>query len=100
ASPRVPPSFPTRRSSDLTATKRAAASPLSPFSCSIGPPVGRCALRPDAPVCAHREPRWRIVTGRRGLESACVLTLFFPRVRLPRSEEHTSELQSRENLVC
>src|SRR5436309_7075802 len=57
-------SFPTRRSSDLSATAR--------HGRSATPPVAT-VRRPSSP---RRAPRAR------------------------RSEEHTSELQSRENLVC
>src|SRR2546430_13590722 len=41
------------------------------------------------PACAAREPRRRRE-----------LTRSLVRVRTPRSEEHTSELQSQSNLVC
>src|SRR5690606_41324328 len=78
-------SFPTRRSSDLRETSR-----------EFPPPARRRAPR-DA-----RAPRWRRrprpppvgwPAPRGGLHG--------PWDRSdPRSEEHTSELQSRENLVC
>src|SRR5690606_41056147 len=77
----APHSFPTRRSSDL-GVRRAPPRPSS------GTP--RCARRGPttrrrAPASRRRAPR---PAGRaRGPAS-------------PRSEEHTSELQSRENLVC
>src|SRR5690606_40334847 len=68
----------------------------------------------DAPVGAHRmrDPGWPLAstTANRGVgkPSAChtclVRTLSIasaePSTPEPRSEEHTSELQSRENLVC
>src|SRR5688572_32682692 len=80
ADPRDLHSFPTRRSSDLI----------------VGPVrsgVGRPRLRP----CPDREQRssatadviaFGLVVGRAG------------RGEGPRSEEHTSELQSQSNLVC
>src|SRR5690606_39341270 len=93
-----PPPFPTRRSSDLGDPPLVAAAPVG--RTGAGParsfrvrpaepatfrvrterlPVGRTH---DGAVRAGRVPGW--TTGR-------------PRSR---SEEHTSELQSRENLVC
>src|SRR5690606_41743319 len=72
-------SFPTRRSSDLAAA---------------GPCVaGRPARNPARPARADRSSRHR---------AGCPLlhrTRCRPRGQ-QRSEEHTSELQSRENLVC
>src|SRR5207302_10842682 len=54
-------------------------------SLSRGPAVGReRPLRRDRRGAARRESRLRLGMGG----------------RLARSEEHTSELQSRENLVC
>src|SRR5207253_8833351 len=83
------PSFPTRRSSDLTP-------PLDARSCR-GPATyvywqgGRKACRPSA--------------GHSPLESRAALQPSAPRALHPgatpdRSEEHTSELQSRGHLVC
>src|SRR5690606_41444839 len=68
-------SFPTRRSSDLTRP-------------SARPTRGPC-LRPTA-------------SGWRFSRTSCEATSsFMPTRTAPmRSEEHTSELQSRENLVC
>src|SRR5690606_40019925 len=67
------PSFPTRRSSDLRE----------------GRGGGRLALL--------RRPRQHLLPARLGQP----LSLHARRrPALPRSEEHTSELQSRENLVC
>src|SRR5690606_40306423 len=70
------PSFPTRRSSDLWI--RAA-------------PAGRASRGYRS---AHRSRRTR--TDPRTDPSPCRHLWD----RVPRSEEHTSELQSRENLVC
>src|SRR5690606_41063942 len=83
------PSFPTRRSSDL----RAAAAPEDEPGT---PPVAACARR-GAQLRARVQPRTspeahpgeRIAGGARDRPRAA-----------ERSEEHTSELQSRENLVC
>src|SRR5690606_41120610 len=88
--PRSPPSFPTRRSSDLGFQGR--------------------ALRKDdvLPLVAEFRPG-DLDALARDLDAMSIYlpsTLANnPRERLrvmwgPRSEEHTSELQSRENLVC
>src|SRR5690606_41999568 len=78
AAHRHPPSSPTRRSSDLS--KGASLDPLHheqvvPAEAPVHPGRGDAALRRI--VCAEL------------LDVECL-----------RSEEHTSELQSRENLVC
>src|SRR5436309_6206134 len=77
-------SFPTRRSSDLgtdglcnTGRTAPAGSPRRPLYPSANAP-GR-----QRGMAVPGGPGWRS-----------------ERVRAPRSEEHTSELQSRENLVC
>src|SRR5690606_41205073 len=73
---RARPSFPTRRSSDLTLTSavigRAAAEEISMVS--LMPPGVTVRVRSMRTVGSMESPS--------------------------RSEEHTSELQSRENLVC
>src|SRR5690606_40620604 len=80
--PRLLPSFPTRRSSDLPASARAMAA-----SSALSPP----------PTTHTVWPRWRAGSSSR-LATLGRFSPGMPRVR--RSEEHTSELQSRENLVC
>src|SRR5690606_40016748 len=84
--------------------------PISPISRDGGPSrfrlsgPGAVECRADRhPVCPplpsrHRPPR--LLTGalRGGL--LCRSRRGGPARRLSRSEEHTSELQSRENLVC
>src|SRR5690606_41531631 len=90
------PSFPTRRSSDL---QRAV--------------LERCAAHAGPPSCADFSPRFAHgkKRGRCGGSSpVSALHRAFsssmdskPRLNsglAPRSEEHTSELQSREKLVC
>src|SRR5690606_41548174 len=78
--PRAPPSFPTRRSSDLGRSCWCAAAPSSPdarFSAERSFFAIR-STRPSSRRCSDEASSfWR-----------------------HRSEEHTSELQSRENLVC
>src|SRR5690606_41567980 len=78
--PRHPHSFPTRRSSDLAASVGAA-----------GAHGGMTKI----------DMEWAEATRRlKGdLDMYCEVQTFLPRVG-ERSEEHTSELQSRENLVC
>src|SRR5690606_41179599 len=83
---RRPPSstpFPTRRSSDL-GRARVAVQLRRPAGDGRIAPARRGRLR----ALRLRLPQ---LPGRRGIP---------PRDRAPRSEEHTSELQSRENLVC
>src|SRR5690606_42100925 len=98
--PRLPPSLPTRRSSDLPSTPSA---PNFPFT--LVEEFCR-ALASNLRANIHVE----LLYGRdghhiaeaifkglaRALRDACEKD---PRVK-GRSEEHTSELQSRENLVC
>src|SRR5690606_40251571 len=87
---RVLPSFPTRRSSDLAGS-----------SCTVPTGKGRTPARSPAPRRrkGYRSSPWtRRSTGTRR-------HWWWPRwTNSPncpgRSEEHTSELQSRENLVC
>src|SRR5690606_41922030 len=78
-----PPSFPTRRSSDLEVYRIAA--------------------------CGHARARWPASAGVRVASLSATSSQAMPvapgtwviaAVTAPRSEEHTSELQSRENLVC
>src|SRR5690606_39983276 len=92
--PRIPPSFPTRRSSDLRAV-------LDPGILAFGQrelrgKVGVTQLDPEALRGFQALDRYRLVLhARDGLRVHIVEF----RIGL-RSEEHTSELQSRENLVC
>src|SRR5690606_41481199 len=88
-------SFPTRRSSDLNTSKKLVAAKMvparsrvpRPVSCWDGYSMGKpfpCKWAPFVWPCASKakqRKRWRVSW-------------------MQRSEEHTSELQSRENLVC
>src|SRR5690606_41280154 len=76
-------SFPTRRSSDLSATCSGRRDPSSTSSATGSSACGRSATK-----WRRRRRRW---TRRSPLSTA---------PSRQRSEEHTSELQSRENLVC
>src|SRR5690606_40465783 len=82
--------FPTRRSSDLTSCACTCTTP--------SPVVGRrsCSTRPPPTSVATRTCSSRSSPPRATPRTAC------GRVSSTRgrSEEHTSELQSRENLVC
>src|SRR5690606_40785550 len=84
-------SFPTRRSSDLARRRAPPSSPLRPEGTAASGPAGfrdraRSRCRPrrggsrETVRVSHRSDRAASAP--------------------PRSEEHTSELQSRENLVC
>src|SRR5690606_42078222 len=83
-------SFPTRRSSDLAATTVLVASslglPISTTHTLVGGVIGV--------GFGHGIAALNIATVRR------ILTSWVATVPVARSEEHTSELQSRENLVC
>src|SRR5690606_40433828 len=86
-------SFPTRRSSDLPAVRHAPALPLFAFvGGALAAMLLPCSPRP---VAAKAPP-----TIRRGLGLAAFCFCRRGFSRDARSEEHTSELQSRENLVC
>src|SRR5437762_3397168 len=96
AHPRVPHSFPTRRSSDLEGRAHRLLGPRAPQACVY---VG-----PDGAPRVHR-------AGRAGGSERGAALLQAPRAALcrarqrrqrssPRSEEHTSELQSPMYLVC
>src|SRR5690606_41934330 len=81
-------SFPTRRSSDLLSEPDR--------NCAT-----RCELIPSARARSWSMRRRTTLLG--SLQSRCTLPrcgLARTRVATCRSEEHTSELQSRENLVC
>src|SRR5207302_5023750 len=84
---RVLASFPTRRSSDLTPWRRRGRGRVQPWRTKAhGTLPGRClASLPPASPRSGEPSLWE-----EGL----------PDTVLERSEEHTSELQSRENLVC
>src|SRR5690606_41637257 len=86
-------SFPTRRSSDL-------ASPCTPFTASFRTKArwGRHSnsIWPSDSTCARQH-------GRTSSRIRLITDGWWHSWRRsfgPRSEEHTSELQSRENLVC
>src|SRR5690606_40752453 len=95
---RALPAFPTRRSSDLSGT--------SPVNCLVTNavyshsgqhvliPAGARILGETRPVQALGETRLAVGFHRLLMPDGSTLRLD------QRSEEHTSELQSRENLVC
>src|SRR5690606_40559008 len=82
-------SFPTRRSSDLTTTTGPTATteptPTTTAPTGTGTPTSSATTAPGDSGTSTSVP---VVGGDTGGH------------RGPRSEEHTSELQSRENLVC
>src|SRR5690625_7077016 len=71
-------SFPTRRSSDLEVWDRSISSVITLF--------GYLGFRISKPI--------------KSLTSSCRLNFFCSTSCMSRSEEHTSELQSRGHLVC
>src|SRR5690606_40724776 len=88
---RALPSFPTRRSSDLCSCRRSSTRLRL-----------LCRRYGQMPIAAHwMRPRWPTSTvpcTNSGATSDAASVSH--RKRWKRSEEHTSELQSRENLVC
>src|SRR5436309_723772 len=89
-------SFPTRRSSDLYAAARKGSSSIRTSHClcqkAFGTPCFSASTASQtSSATLWRWPRLRVAT-----------SMSPPSARRPspRSEEHTSELQSRENLVC
>src|SRR5690606_39663656 len=98
--PRALHSFPTRRSSDLAS---ACASVLQQMNSTPWTPdwiMWATALPPAPPTPTT------LITVPFALVSSISkfiiigLLHIYPRIVMNRSEEHTSELQSRENLVC
>src|SRR5690606_41858364 len=92
--PPVLHSFPTRRSSDLPAYSSSNASSNMEAQPSSPP-------RDWEPTIASTNSSPSSAAGTNALRaSSGQLAAFDNRVSTSRSEEHTSELQSRENLVC
>src|SRR5690606_39859024 len=95
---RHPPSFPTRRSSDLSTARLLRVAARRPALSR----TERAPHRPHASSCCFFGCRSQRCAG---LCAECkTVPLYSPprrgEHRTRRSEEHTSELQSRENLVC
>src|SRR5207249_7317258 len=89
-------SFPTRRSSDLSTIIA-----FFPFSTWLASCSSRRMLRCDSDILVGERCSWKLVwssrsSGVRALRTTAVLARRCQR----RSEEHTSELQSRFDLVC
>src|SRR5207302_9108723 len=82
-------SFPTRRSSDLSSSFF-----LTVSASSLATPVFTALGTPSTRSFASFRPR--LVSSRTTL----MTWIFLSPAPVRRSEEHTSELQSRENLVC
>src|SRR5690606_42030445 len=97
--PRFLPPFPTRRSSDL-GDKAVNAVQNQPWD----PSVMSLAAFPSVLDMMGRQPDWVRSVGDAFLDQPDDVMNSVQRLRLQaqkaRSEEHTSELQSRENLVC
>src|SRR5207302_8683154 len=95
-----PPSFPTRRSSDLRTPARRRWAAESPPEFDARSTVGweHAIAKDRAPSCNCFEGRPAERNARRPKNNApCPKEYALENTR---SEEHTSELQSRENLVC
>src|SRR5690606_41267678 len=91
---RVRHSFPTRRSSDLFRKE------LSPLPGILCPPVPAAGNLSSSPGPLHPGGNGSQGTHQGRGHPKRVQAAPFGRQPKGRSEEHTSELQSRENLVC
>src|SRR5690606_41453910 len=96
---RALPSFPTRRSSDLLPPRALVAA----WEAGIPLWPGGDAVHAPTPLAPPRSPRGRTLS----VTVHDTVPWTHPETLTPRgvswhrrSEEHTSELQSRENLVC
>src|SRR5690606_41866488 len=93
-------SFPTRRSSDLYAVQ----TPSEILDAGTGPatPYGILMVKaPEAWAASHQGKGVRVLVLDTGIDKDHpALKENFEQGKDFRSEEHTSELQSRENLVC
>src|SRR5207302_9743752 len=87
------PSFPTRRSSDLLDEALVEAG-IDRDSTYVTNAVKHFKWQARGKRRIHQKPNWTEMTACRPWLQAEL------EVVKPRSEEHTSELQSRENLVC
>src|SRR5690606_41215006 len=99
ATHRDPPSFPTRRSSDLPETERIVAIAVGVrFHTQVRQAYLDARHRLSDLIGNHalQKRRNRPYLERKAAQLAAVIQ----HVHIHRSEEHTSELQSRENLVC
>src|SRR5690606_41690878 len=96
--PPLPPSFPTRRSSDLTWDRSAPLCQAARDAQILLPSNARI----DAEVVAAPRDLRLIQQPAAGIDNVDLTAARERGVPVcnTRSEEHTSELQSRENLVC
>src|SRR5690606_42002053 len=94
AAHRYLPSFPTRRSSDLFDLLVATGNWHIPLMAFVPPPRTSHRGWPTPPISCRSQFK-KPAYPSRGRLFCCA-----PGVVRGRSEEHTSELQSRENLVC
>src|SRR5690606_40361395 len=91
-------SFPTRRSSDLDADVRHIRTPCVSSRTGWHKPDRYTATLRKAGLLAGARHTGADLAGHPGAADAAVAHRVL--VQVLRSEEHTSELQSRENLVC
>src|SRR5690606_40643874 len=89
-------SFPPRRSSDLPVAVTSGSPTMPPFWSSRIDTLMRTSCASDMPGMID-QLFW---IWPRSASISLMVSLVPLVVFLPRSEEHTSELQSRENLVC
>src|SRR5690606_40888044 len=98
ATPRHLYSFPTRRSSDLYFMTIPEATQLVLQAAALGQNGATFILNMGEPVKIDDLARDLIRLS--GFEPDVDIPIVYTGMRPGRSEEHTSELQSRENLVC
>src|SRR5690606_40763871 len=87
-------SFPTRRSSDLRKAWKMPTSTMLGYGISKHPRCCKSSTKRTRSTKRHSSENWNAYSRLSVSSRACCLSASF------RSEEHTSELQSRENLVC
>src|SRR5690606_41844990 len=97
AAHRPRPSFPTRRSSDLAATADRESRFVPDSPATAADRSSRWSSRKPVSVCPEAKAEWVRIETR---NERFVTTPWIVAASSARSEEHTSELQSRENLVC
>src|SRR5690606_42134425 len=93
-------SFPTRRSSDLAVKKLKVGNGLD-AGVQVGPLISQDGLeKVKVHVKDAIDRGAKLLTGGKAKQGLFYQPTVLANVAASRSEEHTSELQSRENLVC
>src|SRR5690606_42011844 len=93
-------SFPTRRSSDLEVIIIGGSYAGLSAALALGRSLRKVLVIDSEKPCNIQTPHSHNFLTQDGQTPAAISTLAKKQVKKYRSEEHTSELQSRENLVC